>query len=100
MFQVPFKWGNDTQIREDLTVTAWLSVAGRWICADLADFDHVQLLLESSQHGVVEATGALSDGAPLLRVRVVTSQQETGHDAPWWENTHIALGGTLGGSVT
>lgn len=38
----------------------------QWILSDLADFDHIQLLLESSQHGVIVASGALGDGAPFL----------------------------------
>lgn len=50
----------------------------------LADFDHVQLLLKASQHGVIVASGTLGDGAPFLRVGVIASHQKTGHDAPWW----------------
>lgn len=57
--------------------------------SDLADFNHIELLLEPGQGGVVVASGALGDRAPFLGVWVVTAHQEAGHDAPWWgEDTH------------
>lgn len=50
---------------------SWLT--SKWILSDLADFDHIQLFLESGQHGVIVASGALGDCAPFLGVWVVTA---------------------------
>lgn len=44
-----------------------------WILSDLADFDHIQLFLESGQGGVVIASRTLGDCAPFLGVWVVAA---------------------------
>lgn len=66
-------------------------LVAEWILSDLADFDHIQLFLESGQQGVVIAPRALGHRAPLLGVWVIAAHQKAGHDAPWWGQSGTAI---------